>query len=222
MSRLKHSEFYFPDPERTLDDGLLCIGGNLEVETLCEAYSKGIFPWPQEGYPLLWFSPPERGVLDFEDLHISRSLKKMMGRVDWTLSFNQCFESVIQACAAQERPGQDGTWILSPMVEAYINLHRAGYAHSIEVWQGSDLIGGLYGVYIGGVFSGESMFYKQPNASKFAFISFVDFLKSKGLTWLDMQMVTPSLKAFGGKYISREEFLRRLEEAHRHSPETLF
>lgn len=208
----KKRKFSFPDPRLSLPDGLLCIGGNLEVTTLVEAYSRGIFPWPQEGYPLLWFSPPRRGIIEFKDFHIARSLRKFLKKSTWQVTVNRAFAQVISACAEQPRQGQAGTWILPPMQAAYETLHAQGYAHSVEVWDETRLIGGLYGVYTGGVFAGESMFHHQPNASKQALIFLVERLRAQGFTWMDTQMVTPSLQAFGGKYIERDEFLQRLKE----------
>jgi leucyl/phenylalanyl-tRNA--protein transferase len=208
----------FPDPREATEDGLLCIGGTLDVPTLVQAYSKGIFPWPQEGYPLLWFSPPKRGVLDFADLHLGRSFLKEVERTTLRFSFNENFEDVIHNCAKVPRAHEAGTWILPEMVSAYIELHHAGHAHSIEAWRGSELVGGLYGVYIGGVFSGESMFYKESNASKLCFFKLISFLQKKGLTWLDTQMVTPLVEGMGGKYISRDEFLDRITLARRSNP----
>ena len=213
--------FQFPDPRQTLPDGLLCIGGNLEPETLIEAYSIGVFPWPQEGYPLLWFSPVERGVIDFSEFHISKSMKRFMKKTNFRFTMNHRFSEVIKACAFQKRPDQEGTWILDPMIPAYNKLHELGYAHSFECWHGERLVGGMYGIYVNGVFSGESMFFRESNASKFCLIKAIEFLRKRGYEWMDIQMVTPSLAAFGGKYISRDEFLQRLKTASRQFEEKL-
>lgn len=217
MSQLKKAEFKFPSPHRTSEDGLLCVGGDLGVETLREAYGKGIFPWPQEGFPLLWFSPPRRGVMEFKDLHVSKSLRRFLNRTEIDFTVDRAFDRVIDQCAAVFRRGQDGTWILPQMVEAYKSLHAAGDAHSFEIWREGKLVGGLYGVYIAGVFSGESMFFSLPNMSKVALLKTIDYLKAGGLEWMDIQMVTPHLQAMGGKYISRNEFQRRLAKS-RHLP----
>ena len=202
---------FFSDPRDALDEGIVGVSDDLRVERLLEAYSFGIFPWPSAGLPTLWFSPGKRGVLDFAEFHVPRSLQKFVGKTSFQCTFNQAFEAVITACAALPRPDQSGTWINDRLLRAYREFHRAGYAHSLEVWDGDQLAGGLYGVYVGGVFSGESMFYLQPNASKLALIHLVEYLRLEGVVWMDIQMVTPALKQFGGKYISRGHFLKRLE-----------
>lgn len=198
----------FPDPRNAYEEGLVAVGGEVDVGTLYHAYRRGIFPWPQEGLPMLWFSPEMRGVLFFEELHVPRRWKALL-KPDPALSFreNTAFADVIRACQNQPRPGQSGTWILDEMVEAYENFHRAGFARSFEVWRGSDLIGGLYGVFVEGVFSGESMFHHEADASKRALLFAVERLKAEGLTWIDTQMVTPVVEAFGGRLIPRDEYL---------------
>jgi leucyl/phenylalanyl-tRNA--protein transferase len=212
----------FPDPQGASVDGIVDLSDDLRVERLLEAYSFWIFPWPHQDLPTLWFSPQERGILQFNDFHIPRSLQKIMARGEHRFTFNQQFDLVIEACARMPRPGQDGTWITDHLLRAYRDFHRAGYAHSLEVWRGSDLVGGLYGVYVGGLFCGESMFYLQPNASKLAIVYLVEFLRSRSLTWMDTQMVTPVLEALGGKYIPRAEFLQRLEETKLNAQEINF
>jgi len=212
----------FPDPRLTLDEGILDISDDLRVERLLEAYSFGIFPWPHEDLPTLWYCPVERGVLDFSDFRVPQSLQKFLRKNPFTFTFNQDFDLVLQACSAAPRPNQKGTWITKKLMRAYRDFHRAGYAHSLEVWRGRELVGGLYGVYVGGVFCGESMFFLQSNASKFALVSLVNFLKMQGLTWMDIQMVTPLLEMMGGKYITREKFLRRLEVAKSSAREIQF
>lgn len=202
----------FPPPEMTLTEGILDVSDDLRVERLLEAYSFGIFPWPHEGLPTVWYCPEERGVLDFKNFHVPKSLKKFLTRCPWTYSFNRCFDQVVDACSEQPRPGQAGTWLTRKMLKAYREFHRAGYAHSLEVWDGEQLVGGLYGVYVGGLFCGESMFHRRTNASKCALVKLVEFLKGQGLDFMDIQMVTPLLSMFGGKYISRQDFLRRLRE----------
>jgi len=204
----------FPDPEHADDSGLLCMGGALDVETLYAAYTRGIFPWPHQGTPLLWFTPADRGVLDFEDLHIARSLKRFMRGTDWQLTFDQDFAAVIRACSAVPRPGQEGTWITDEMIAGYTAFHEAGFAHSVECWHGDQLIGGIYGVFVQDVFSAESMFHLQDNASKLCLLALIERLQVRGLTWLDVQMVTPTLEAFGAKEIPRDEFLERIAAAH--------
>lgn len=208
----------FPDPHSAGEEGLLCIGGDLSVDTLLAAYNIGVFPWPQEGYPLLWFSPSQRGIIDFESLHLSRSFMRELKRSELRFSFNQVFQEVIRNCAATPRSHETGTWILPEVIPAYIRFHEAGYAHSIEAWRGDELVGGLYGVYVGGVFSGESMFYREPNASKLCLYKMIEHLRGKGLKWMDTQMVTPVVESFGGNYIERDDFLKRVSEAKTQHP----
>lgn len=203
----------FPDPRLALTEGIIDLSDDLRVERLLEAYSFGIFPWPHEDLPTLWYCPEERGILEFKDLHVPRSLRKLLGRSPFRITVDTCFERVIEACALAPRPGQHGTWITPKLERAYRNFHAAGYAHSVEIWEGEELVGGLYGVYVGGVFCGESMFFKRPNASKFALLKTIEFLQREGLGWMDIQMVTPLLEQLGGKYISRDDFLKRLEQA---------
>lgn len=212
----------FPDPELSLDEGILDMSDDLRVERLLEAYSFGIFPWPHPDLPTLWFSPEKRGVLDFKNLHIPHSLQKAMRRHHYRFSFNEAFGEVIRACALAPRAGQKGTWITDKLSRAYENFHRAGYAHSLEVWDGAELVGGLYGVYVAGVFCGESMFFRRTDASKIALIRLVEFLRARGLEWMDIQMVTPLSEKMGGKYISRRSFLDRIEKAKARAKEIEF
>jgi leucyl/phenylalanyl-tRNA---protein transferase len=212
----------FPDPRQADDDGLLCVGGDLKVDTLVSAYSRGIFPWPQEGLPLLWFSPLRRGILDFEDVHWPRRFLRELKDDSYQITFDQAFGEVIQECAKIPRAHESGTWILPPIVGAYERFHRAGYAHSVECWRGGKLVGGLYGVYVGGVFAGESMFHKESSASKRCLYALVQKLQAAGLKWMDIQMVTPVLETFGGKYISREEFLERVARAKDAPPQIIW
>jgi len=205
----------YPDPRNTLDDGLVMVGGPLNTKTLLEAYSFGIFPWPAEGYPLLWFSPPRRGILEFKRLHVPRSFEKWRKKQTYIVRADTAFEKVIKACMAQPRHGQAGTWITPEMVDAYIQFHKDGYAHSIECWRENRLVGGLYGVYVAGVFAGESMFFVEPNTSKLCLWWLIERLKEQGHQWMDIQMVTRNLEQWGGTYISRIDFLRRLETAKR-------
>ncbi len=203
----------FPDIHQTYEDGLLAVGGTLDVATLFEAYKRGIFPWPQVGYPMLWFSPEKRGVIDFSDLHIPRSLEKLQKKKEYVFTINQNFEQVIEACQTQPRKNQHGTWIVPELKTAYLKFHQAGYAHSVECWKGSTLVGGIYGVFVEGVFSGESMFHLLPNVSKLAFLYLMQHLQNRGLDWMDIQMVTPVTENLGGKYILREEFLKRVQKS---------
>jgi len=214
----------FPNPRAAGSDGLLCYGGDLEVDTLLEAYRSGIFPWPQEGLPLLWFSPEARGVLDFGQVHWPRRFLRSLRspKNEFRVTFNRAFEDVIHECSSVPRSHESGTWILPEVERAYLRFHRAGHAHSVECWRGDRLVGGLYGVYVDGVFSGESMFFKASDASKRCLFALVDALKANGLEWMDIQMVTPVLESLGGKYISRDDFLTRLKKAHAaHHPRQL-
>lgn len=199
----------FPDPNEAGEEGLVGVGGDLEVETLLSAYSKGIFPWPQPGYPLLWFSPPKRGVIDFSELHISKSLRKEL-RGSHEIIFDGAFSDVIRECASAPRAHETGTWILPEMQLAYSEFHRAGYAHCVELRENGELVGGMYGVFVRGVFSGESMFFKRDNASKICLLAMIQRLRASGLEWIDTQMVTPVVEQLGGKYVERAVFLERL------------
>lgn len=202
----------FPDPRYARSD-IVALGQDLRVDTLREAYRKGIFPWPHDGLPLPWFSPRRRAVIVFDELHVGRSLRKSQKRAPFKFTIDRDFGAVIRACAAAERPDQDGTWIEPSFVRAYSALHEAGDAHSIEVWQEDDLVGGLYGVDAGGVFTGESMFHLLPDASKLALLFLIDHLASRGATMLDCQVMTPHMEALGAREIGRGRFLDLLAEA---------
>jgi leucyl/phenylalanyl-tRNA--protein transferase len=206
----------FPDPSLDYEEGLVAVGGPLDVPVLVEAYSKGIFPWPQEGYPMLWFCPAKRGILNFQDFKVPQSLKKKLKSYQHIhFTKNRAFRKVIWACSQQARKGQRGTWISQEMIEAYTRLHIAGYAHSWEVWEGTELVGGGYGVFVDGVFSGESLFHKKTNMSKLALIQMVQDLEKLGLDWMDTQMVTPLLAQFGAVEIPKSEYLRLLHRSKR-------
>jgi leucyl/phenylalanyl-tRNA--protein transferase len=205
----------FPDPRNAGDDGLVAVGGNLRPETLLAAYRRGIFPWPIEGWPLTWFSPKERAILIFEEMHVSRSLARERRRTRLRFTIDRDFGGVIAACARVRRPHEEGTWITQAMVEAYCELHRRGAAHSVEAWEGETLVGGIYGVDTDGAFAGESMFYTRPNASKLALLVLIEHLKTRGLDWMDVQVMTPHMLALGARHVSRESFLDRLAETRR-------
>lgn len=206
----------FPEPRETFAEGLVAIGGRVDVGTLYHAYRRGIFPWPQENLPMLWFSPEQRGVLFFDQLRVPRSLQRSQRRTpDLRLTLDQAFVEVVEACRLQKRPGQAGTWILPEMVEAYRRFHEAGFAHSVEVWRGDNLVGGVYGVFVEGVFSGESMFHRETDASKKALLFLIDHLRQRGVQWMDTQMVTPVVAALGGTLIPRDQFLRLMKESQR-------
>ena len=200
----------FPDPRSADSDGLVAIGGDLHPETVISAYRQGIFPWPSEGYPLLWFSPEERAILNFEDLHIPRSLAAARRREPFEFTIDQAFDEVIRACATTPRPGQDGTWITPEIVKAYNRLHHLGITHSVEAWREGRLVGGIYGVNVDGVFAAESMFFREPNASKLALLHLIDHLRSHDLDWLDIQVMTLHLKRLGACNIGRDRFLQQL------------
>jgi leucyl/phenylalanyl-tRNA--protein transferase len=202
---------HFPDPREIIGD-IVFVGGALTTENLLRAYRSGIFPWPYEGW-LPWVSPEERAILEFKDLHIPRSLRKIQRRAPFTLTIDKAFELVINACALVPRAHERGTWITPQMIRAYTKLHELGHAHSVEAWEGDTLVGGLYGVDAGGAFSGESMFYLRPYASRLALLHLIEHLKSRGLEWIDVQMITPHIKVLGAKEISRDEFLKKLSAA---------
>ena len=200
----------FPDPRNAGADGLVAVGGNLLPETLLAAYRRGIFPWPIESWPLTWFSPQERAILVFDEMHIARSLARERRRTRLRFTIDQDFRGVIESCARAVRPHEEGTWITRAMIEAYCELHGRGAAHSVEAWEGEELVGGIYGVDAGGAFAGESMFYLKPNASKLALLRLVEHLSARGLAWLDIQVMTPHMHALGAKLVGRDEFLDRL------------
>ncbi len=220
----KFQRSYFPDP-RTYDfpewalvgeyfyhaSDVVAFGTPLTAETVTESYRKGIFPWYMRGVPLPWYCPERRAILDFNGLHIARSLEKIRRRESFKFTIDRDFGAVMRACAIAKRPDQGGTWITKEFIEVYSELHTLGMAHSVEAWDESgNLAGGLYGVDAGGVFCGESMFHKQPNASKLALLFLIDHLRSRGATWLDAQVMTPHMEALGAKEVYRGEFLDRL------------
>jgi leucyl/phenylalanyl-tRNA---protein transferase len=202
----------FPSVDSATEDGLVAIGGDLAEDTLETAYRQGIFPWPVSvELPLAWFSPDPRGVLDFSELHVAKSFEKFIKKNQYRVSFNQAFRQVIFECARMPRKNQPETWITPAIIEGYCKFHDKGRAYSVEVWNTADeLVAGMYGVVLGNFVSGESMFMKEDNTSKLALISLIMYLKDKGITWLDTQMVTPVVAQFGGKYVPRTEFLGRL------------
>ena len=206
-------EVAFPDPALAEPDGLLAVGGDLSPERLLEAYAQGIFPWYDDESPILWWSPDPRLVLEPDALHVPRSLARTLRRGTYRVSADTAFERVIRRCAAQERPGQRGTWITADMVAAYLRLHRLGYAHSFEAWDGDALAGGLYGVSLGAAFFGESMYADAPDASKVAFVRSVEWLRAQGVTLVDCQVRTEHLVRFGAREIPRAWFLARLAAA---------
>lgn len=202
----------FPNPENAGPGGLLALGGDLLPETLEQAYSAGIFPWPEKDKPLLWFSPDPRGVLFFDQFKLPKSTRKALHDNRFTLTENKSFREVIESCATRPRKHENDTWILPEMVQAYCELHRLGYGHSVEAWLGEKLVGGIYGVQFHGVFSGESMFYKTSEASKVCLAHLVQSLMQKGHQWMDIQMVTPLLAQLGAVTVPRKKYLHMLLE----------
>jgi leucyl/phenylalanyl-tRNA--protein transferase len=193
-------------------NGLLAVGGDLSASRLLGAYQRGIFPWFSAGDPVLWWSPDPRMVLFPQELHISRSLHKRFKRHEYQISFNADFVQVINACAAIPRDGQNGTWIVPEMMQAYCDLHGLGHAHSVEVWLDRTLVGGVYGVALGRVFFAESMFHSSPDASKIALVCLVKRLQELGFGMIDCQMYTVHLASMGAREIARDEFCARLKE----------
>jgi leucyl/phenylalanyl-tRNA--protein transferase len=207
------SRWRFPDPVTVGEDGLVGIGADLEPATLVDAYRRGIFPWPHPGAPLPWFSPDPRGVIPLDGLVVSRSLRARIRHCGWETTVDHAFSTVIAGCA--DRPGlvgEAGTWITAPMRAAYQRLHGLGHAHSLEVWADGELVGGLYGVAVGGVFTGESMFHLATDASKVALVDLTARLAEAGGCLIDVQVVTPHLASLGARDLPRAEFLERLAQ----------
>ncbi len=200
-------ELVFPPPENASSEGLLAVGGDLSPERLRLAYSSGVFPWFNEDSLILWWSPDPRMVLFPHKIKVSRSMKKIMAGGRFRCTKNQCFAEVIDQCARIRRKGQEGTWITRAMKDAYLELHKMGLAVSVEVWEGEELVGGLYGVDLGHVFCGESMFSKVSNASKFALITLARELDEKNYSLIDCQLHTSHLESLGAEEISRQEYL---------------
>lgn len=211
------SEPYFPDPEQADSDGLLAVGGDLSPNRLLAAYDRGVFPWYDKGLPPLWWSPDPRAVISSDALRISRSMRREVRKTDMTLTFDRAFREVMYQCG-QKR--ENGTWILSAMLDAYTQLFDLGHAHSIEVWDHGHLVGGLYGVHRGGFFAAESMFHRRTNASKLALLASVHVLGELGIELIDVQFLTEHLTSLGAREISRSEYLRKLSRA-RHRPVSL-
>jgi leucyl/phenylalanyl-tRNA--protein transferase len=200
-------ELYFPSVEYASPDGLLAVGGDLSPERLMLAYRNGIFPWFEDDEPILWWSPPQRMVLYFDELKVSKSMRNILNRNIFTVTFNTAFRDVIMNCRNMEREGQQGTWITNEMLEAYCRLHHLGIARSFEVWYEGELVGGLYGIDLGHVFCGESMFSKVPNASKVAFITMARQLQKENYKLLDCQVHNAHLESLGAREIDRKEFV---------------
>lgn len=208
------SSWLLPDPLDADEDGVVGIGADLAPGTLVDAYRRGIFPWPHPGVPLPWFSPDPRGVLRFESLKVSRSLRQTLRRSGWTATVDHAFPAVVAACGEDRGPA--GTWITGTMARAYRRLHELGWAHSVEIWEGAELVGGLYGVQVGGVFTGESMFHRRPDASKVALVELVSRYRAAGGRLVDVQLRTDHLASLGVEEVPRDRFLALLERSRDH------
>jgi leucyl/phenylalanyl-tRNA---protein transferase len=206
------SAWLLPDPHQADEDGVVGVGADLAPATLVDAYRRGMFPWPHPGVPLPWFSPDPRGIIAADDLHVSRSLKRHLRRCGWTTTVDVTFRAVVAGCAADRGDGQ-GSWITAAMARAYARLHDLGWAHSIEVWDGDRLVGGLYGVQVGGVFTGESMFHRETDASKVALVDIATRFHAAGGRLFDVQLTTPHLRSVGARDLPRREFLDVLARA---------
>ncbi len=205
---------FFPPVSETDEDGILAVGGDLSPERLVLAYQNGIFPWFEDDDPIIWWSPNPRMVLLFDELVISKSMRNILNRKMFKVTFNQNFRDVISNCKKIKRDGQNGTWITDDMVEAYVKLHKLGIAKSVEVWQDKKLVGGLYGIDLGHVFCGESMFSKVSNASKVAFIILAQQLQKNNYKLIDCQVYNDHLASLGCREIAREDFLTVLKSNH--------
>lgn len=204
-------ELFFPPVSLTNDEGILAIGGDLSPKRLLMAYKNGIFPWFEDNDPIIWWSPNPRMVLFLDELVISKSMRNILNRNCFKVTFNHNFREVISNCQKVKRNGQNGTWITNDMIEAYCKLHELGIAKSVEVWQNDQLVGGLYGIDLGHIFCGESMFSKVSNASKVAFISLVTQLKKENYNLLDCQVYNEHLESLGCREIERDEFISILK-----------
>lgn len=205
----------FPSPQLASNIGLLAVGGDLSEERLLLAYRMGIFPWFSEGEPIMWWSPDPRLVLYPEEIQISKSLKKTIAKGIFTVTLDSAFDAVIRGCAEARRKNNEGTWILGAMIDAYNQLHASGVAHSIEAWHKGELAGGLYGIALGGCFFGESMFSKISDASKVAFVTLVEHLRTRSFHMIDCQVTTDHLKRFGAREIPRSDFLSQIKQSLR-------
>lgn len=204
-------ELYFPPVDEALYEGVLAIGGDLSIERLLLAYRNGIFPWFNENDPILWWSPPERMVIVPSIYKVSKSIRNLLNQNKFRLTFNQNFNEVIIGCRQIERKEQDGTWISNDIIDSYMQLHEMGIAKSVEVWKNDELVGGLYGIDLGHIFCGESMFSKVPNASKIAFVTLIKYLNENNYKLLDCQVHNDHLEKLGAVEISRDVFMRVLK-----------
>lgn len=205
-------ELIFPPAALADEEGLLAFGGDLSIDRLLLAYRNGIFPWFSEDEPICWWCPDPRFILLPAELKISKSMRTVLNKGAFKFTVDKAFEEVIKNCQKVFRKDQPGTWITDEMLDAYLNLHKAGYAHSAEAWKDGKLVGGIYGVLLGKVFFGESMFSKESNASKFAFIKFVERLQKQNVQLIDCQVYTEHLESLGAKMIERKDFLQLLQQ----------
>ena len=208
---LSRDQIFFPHPFHCAPDGLLCIGGDLSPERLLLAYQFGIFPWYNEGEPLLWWTPYPRMVLKPGDLKVSKSMRALIRKEHFQVTYNQNFDYIVSQCQTVKRFGQGGTWITAAMRSAYNTLHEMGYAHSVEVWEDGKIVGGLYGIALGKIFYGESMFHHVSNASKYGFVTLCRRLEENDFSLIDCQQETPYMASFGAKTISKEAFFDELK-----------
>lgn len=213
-----NQEIAFPPPERARSDGLLAVGGDLRPDRVLAAYRAGIFPWFCEGEPPLWWSPDPRFVLFTDELHVSDSLRRVMRRGEFSVTFDRNFRAVIEECANAPRKDSEGTWITRDMIAAYTALYEAGHAHSVEVWKEGALVGGLYGVAVGALFCGESMFARARDASKVGFVRLMEQLSAQRAPLVDCQVPTEHLARFGARPIPRTHFLEALRELAQRQP----
>ncbi len=211
----EESRIIFPDPRRAPADAPLAMGGDLSVETLLSAYSQGIFPWYSEGEPIYWWSPDPRMVLPVAEYHCPHGLRRVLNKGGWEITFDTEFSKIVDCCSSVERPGQKGTWITDEMRAAYRELHLAGYAHSVESWKDGRLAGGLYGISLGNLFFGESMFHNVSNASKVAFHALMKQLSEWDFALVDCQLQTGHLATLGARPWPRKTFLETLEKSLR-------
>ena len=209
--KLDKSELRFPPVDLANKDGILAYGGDLRTERIMLAYQKGIFPWYSEETPILWWAPDPRFVLFPEDLKVSKSMRKVLRSNEFKITFDTAFHEVLRNCQVMPRDGQDGTWITAELFDAYLEIHQKGFAHSVEVWREGELVGGLFGVSLGGIYFGESMFSKASNASKAGFITLVQKMHQKGIQLVDCQVHTNHLESLGAKHISRDHFTHNLD-----------
>lgn len=209
-------ELIFPHPSLREPDGLMAVGGDLSPQRLLLAYRWGIFPWYHEGQPILWWWLAPRLMVRPEDVHVSHSVRNVINKKKFKVTFDGDFTTVMKRCGSVSRAGQEGTWIMPEMIEAYTTLHQLGYAHSVEVWEGDQLVGGLYGIALGRIFFGESMFAESPNASKVGFVFFAKHLASLGFLWIDCQQDTPHMRSLGADLVEEEDFMDILRENQRY------